>query len=249
YLISFPDLGRAEIFARDAGVPARSIVIVPNCPRLIPSLPKSALREQLRSRLPGNARVVLYHGAMGASHGLETAIRSIPKWPREAVLVAKGPVAEPYATQLRSLAAANGVGNRLLIMDPGWQSVADHFAFIAGADIGWTTLEPTRPCWCHAAFASNKRFECMALGIPQVTDKNPRVPELVEKTGCGLCIDPSSSEAAAAAIHQLLDSPSLRANMGAAARQLHLKQYHYEQQLEPLLAALEALMDARARRW
>src|ERR1017187_7285075 len=95
HLISFPDLGRAEIFARDAGVPARSIVIVPNCPRLIPNLPKSALREQLRSRLPGNARVVLYHGAMGASHGLETAIRSIPKWPREAVLVAKGPVAEP----------------------------------------------------------------------------------------------------------------------------------------------------------
>ncbi len=244
-IIVFPDVGRAEIFARDAGLLASSIIVIPNCPRLIRTLPKPMLRKKLAEHLPNNVPIVLYHGAIGTSHGLEAAIRSIPKWPSEAVLVAKGPVANHYAMKLKGLAKAARVEDRLLIFDPGWQSNADHFAFIAGADIGWTALEPTRPCWHHAAFASNKRFECMALAIPQVTDNNPRVPELVEATGCGLCIEPNSSEAAATAVGRLLESPELRSDMGNAARSLHLKKYHYEQQFEPLLILLESLSNAR----
>jgi glycosyltransferase involved in cell wall biosynthesis len=191
--------------------------------------------------------VVLYHGAIGASHGLETAIRSLPKWPSNSVLVAKGPVSESYSSELKRLAEANNVRDRVVIFDPGWQSIAEHYAFLAGADIGWTTLEPTRPCWQHAAFASNKRFECMALGIPQVTDSNPRVPELVEGNGAGICIDPSSPDAAAEAISRLLGSDALRRNMGHAARQLHLETYNYERQFAPWLAALDKLAQTRDR--
>ena len=247
--IVFPDLGRAEIFAQDARIPAQSIMVVPNCPRLLRDMPKPSLREYLGDRLPPDSQAVLYHGAVGKSHGLETAIRSFPKWPPRARLVLKGPVAQSYVAVLKGLAQAAGGDDRLLIVDPGWQSVDEHFAFIAGADIGWTALEPTRPCWRHAAFASNKRFECMALGIPQVTDNNPRVPELVEKTGCGICVDPASSEAAAAAICRLLDKPSLREEMGAKARQQHLVFYHYERQYQPLLNYLEASVLARRQHW
>ena len=96
---------------------------------------------------------------------------------------------------------------------------------MAGADVGWTVLEPNNDNWKYGSAACSKRYECMALGVPQVADRLPLVPELIEAGGCGLCVPHDSAEAAAAAVNRLLGDEALRRQMGDRGRQLHREQF------------------------
>lgn len=237
-LIIFPDPGRAQVFSKDAQIDLPRIRIAANCPRPVVSPPHATLRQTLADRLPPQARVVLYHGAVGPDHGLEVAIKSMPMWPKNAFFVTKGRVQNCYASHLTELANSVGVAKRFILFDPGFQSIADHYAFVAGADVGWTVLEPISNAWKYSALASNKRFECMALGVPQISDNGALLPELIEGNGCGLCMPHDSVHAAAAGVSQLLTNESSRAKMSANARKLHLQRYNYDAQFQPILACL-----------
>ncbi len=234
-LIVFPDPGRAEAFAADGGIDAAGIAVVANAPRPIMSIPPSQLRNRLGDRLPEKARVVLYHGAVGPDHGLEVAIRSMPEWPSDAHFVIKGQARTDFAARLCELARRSGVQHRVLLFDPGFQTTADHHATIAGADVGWTVLEPVSKAWTYSALASNKRFECMALGVPQIADQSPLLPELIEGNGCGLCIPHDSVAAAGEAVCRLLNDAGLRRRMSESGRNVHLRRYNYDAQFTPVL--------------
>lgn len=234
-LIVFPDPGRAGVFANDAGVDAATFRIVANCPRPIQDVPRPLLREALGGRLAAKARVVMYHGAVGPDHGLELAIRSLPRWPSDAVFVIKGRVRADYAARLSELIQRARVQDRVILFDPGFQTIQDHYAMIVGADAGWAVLEPVSSAWKYSALASNKRFECMALGIPLITDQGPLLPDLIEGNGCGLCIPHDSDDVAAKAVNQILNDSVLRLQMSKRGRQLHLSRYNYDQQFKTVL--------------
>jgi glycosyltransferase involved in cell wall biosynthesis len=240
-LIVFPDPGRADVFAGDAGIERSTFSIVANCPRSVRRLPQPTLRDILADRLTPHAGVVLYHGAIGQDHALEIAIRSMPKWPMDTFFVAKGRVERDYATHLNALAESVGMAHRLILFDPGFQSTEDHYAFIVGADVGWTVLEPVSNAWKHSVLASNKRFECMALGVPQIADNSTGLPELIERNHCGVCIPHDSIDAAAAAVNRLLVDEKLRKQMSARARGLHLQEYNYDEQFKPVLNSLKLM--------
>lgn len=239
-LIVFPDPGRAGVFAQDADIDATTIRIVANCPRPVQDAPRPLLREALGGRLLTKARVVMYHGAVGPDHGLELAVRSLPRWPSDAVFVIKGRIRADYAARLGELIQHAGVRDRVILFDPGFQTVHDHYAMIAGADVGWTVLEPVSNAWKYSALASNKRFECMALGVPLIADQGPLLPELIEGNGCGFCIPHDSVEAAAAAVNRLLGDESLRRHMAQRCRQLHLSSYNYDQQFKTVAEILRS---------
>lgn len=239
-LIVFPDPGRASVFAQDAGMDAKNIQIVANCPRPIQQLPQPLLRQTLGDRLPAKARIVLYHGAVGLTHGLENAIRSMPQWPADTVFVIKGRNRPEYAQSLMKLAEAAGVADRVIVFDPGFQSLSEHYAMIAGADVGWTVLEPRGPAWTYSAFASNKRFECMALGVPQIADANPSLPELIEGNGCGFCIPQDDVKAAGNAVSRILSDESSRIRMVENGRAVHLRTWNYDHQFQPVLKVLRS---------
>ncbi len=233
-VIVLPDPGRAKAFAARAGLPVASIAVVANCPRLLTTVPVGKLRDALPRRVPATAPVVLYHGAIGPHHGLELAIASLPRWRANAVFVVKGRVSPGYSERLVRLAVEAGVKERLVILDRDRDPTAEHFAIIAGADLGWTVLEHVSDNWRHSALASNKRFECMALGVPQVSDDGPGLRDLIETGGCGLCIEPSSSSAAES-VNRLLGDVALRHRMAARGREMHLRLYNYEAQFEKIL--------------
>lgn len=239
-LIVFPDPGRASVFAADAGLPVEPIQIVANCPRPVRELPSPTLRETLGALLPAGAQVVLYHGPIGPDHDLETGIRSMRLWPADGCFVMKGKGAPDYIATLRALAATEGVGERVLIYSPGFQSYEDHCRFIAGADLGWTVLAPVSRNWEFSAFASNKRFECMALGVPQVTNLGPMLADLVELGDCGVCVPLDDASAVGMAIATLLADPERRVRMGASGRRLHLERFHYDHQFTPVLRWLSS---------
>ena len=241
-LIVFPDPGRADVFVRDAGVESATVSIVANCPRSVTVPPGPTLRQVLANRISPGAGVVLYHGQIGPDHALETAVRSMPKWPPDAVFVAKGWVKREYAAHLNKLAESAGVAHRVILFDAGFQSTEEHYAFVAGADVGWTVLEPVSNAWKYSALASNKRFECMALGVPQIADNGAGLAELIERNECGVCIPHDSIDAAAVAVNRLLADEKLRKQMSARARALHLRRYNYDEQFKPVLNSLKFMV-------
>lgn len=239
-LIVFPDPGRAAVFAADAGIPVESIQIVANCTRPVRELPTPTLRKTLGPLLPAGAQVVLYHGPIGPDHALETGIRSMRLWPADSYFVLKGKGTAAYIATLQALAMAEGVGGRVLVFSPEFQSYEDHCRFITGADLGWTPLSPVSRNWEFSAYASNKRFECMALGVPQVTNRGPLLTALIEQGGCGVCVPLEDSQAVGEAIATLLADPARLEEMRAAGRKLHLERFHYDQQFAPVLRWLSS---------
>jgi glycosyltransferase involved in cell wall biosynthesis len=58
----------------------------------------------------------------------------------------------------------------------------------------------------------------MASGVPCVTTRITGIPELIRGDDEGLLVTPSDAEALAASVARLIDDPSLRARIAAAAR-------------------------------
>lgn len=227
-----PDRGRADEFARRARIEADRIGLVQNCPRPVRQLPLPSLRELLRGQIGEQAKIVLYHGSVGADHGLELAVRSMPQWPRESVFVMKGRVRPAFQERVEQLVHSLEIKERVVFLNNGFQSTREHYRAVAGADVGWTVLEPNNDNWKYGSAACNKRYECMALGVPQVADRLAFVPQVIETGGCGLCIPHDSVDTAARAVNQLLGDAALRRRMAERGRQLHLQQYNYDQQYQ-----------------
>jgi glycosyltransferase involved in cell wall biosynthesis len=54
------------------------------------------------------------------------------------------------------------------------------------------------------------------VGVPVVQPRRGAFPEIIEKTGGGLLVDPGDPEALAAALQHLLNDPVQRLTLGAA---------------------------------
>jgi glycosyltransferase involved in cell wall biosynthesis len=229
-ILIIPDRQRASILVQETGFPDSRVFVVMNCPRL-----NRATAAELRVGQP-KTRLVVYNGSVGPNHGLETAIQSLVHWPGDSQFVIKGNARPNYEEKLRKLSREIGVSDRVIRLpfSPGF------VAAYARAQIGWTVLEPVSQNWTYSAGASNKRFECMAAGIPQITDDTEDVKSLITKVGCGLCIPPLSVEGAASAVNRLLADDTLRAVMGKQGRNAHTGEFNYEAQFEPVLAWLRA---------
>jgi glycosyltransferase involved in cell wall biosynthesis len=61
-------------------------------------------------------------------------------------------------------------------------------------------------------------MEAMASGVPCVTTRITGIPELIRGDDEGLLVAPSDADALAASVARLIDDPSLRARIAAAAR-------------------------------
>ena len=59
-------------------------------------------------------------------------------------------------------------------------------------------------------------LEAMAVGVPVVQPRRGAFPEIVEKTGGGLLVDPGDPDALATTLQQLLADPARRRMLGAA---------------------------------
>jgi len=72
-------------------------------------------------------------------------------------------------------------------------------------------------------------LEAAACGKPMVAADVPGCREILVHGVTGLLVPPKDAAALAAAIHSLLDDPSLRTAMGVAARELVVRSFSVEQ--------------------
>ncbi len=219
-LVVVPDTSRGAHTQKVLGL-ERPPLVVENYP----------LRAVASPEAPAGARgprfEVIYCGALGLNQKLDAVIRSIPGWPEYADLVLIGNAGTPTAIGLRRLTDELGLGNRVHFL--GWMDTPDAERRLAEADLGIALLDPGFEQWRTALGASNKRYQLMKAGLPQIGDTNPGVPELLE--GMGACVDAETHDPAeiAALVTAYAVNPARCAEEGARAFARHQETYNYEQ--------------------
>lgn len=261
-LVVFPDAHRARIYKERAGLPIMPKIVM-NCPRRLEQIPISPLRDHLSAfsfqnfnfppRAPLSSQVsvppsqpstlnpqpiVLYLGSIGADQGLVEAAASMKHWPETALFVLIGPASDAMKRSITDAAGKAGAANRVLFL--GAFPHEEALALAAGADLGVSLIQPNNESWTYSAGAINKRFEFMALGLPQVTTNGPGVSEIVEKSQAGLCVDPRNPNAIGAAIRRLLEDASMRRSLRQNARRMHLERFNYETQFAEVATWIKA---------
>lgn len=220
-----PDADRAVIL-RDQALLAQLPTVVRNLPvrRDTPALPDTT---------GGYPFSVVYHGSIGYSQALDSVVTSMPLWPPCATLHIYGNPQALIRTELDALATEVGVVDR--VRWEGWVQLEGLEHRLRQHSIGLSLLRPWHPNWQYASGASNKRYQYIRAGLPQITDRNLGVPELVEGNGVGRCVDPDSPEQIAEAVRFYHDHPDEWAAAAERAARLHRDELYYEQEFEPVL--------------
>ncbi|WP_043835326.1 glycosyltransferase family 4 protein [Muricoccus aerilatus] len=206
--------GMAET-ARARG--AASVQVVPNgCdldlfgPQVAPWRPEEAASGEV---------LAVYAGAHGRANGLDAAIEAATRLrnagERRLRLVLVGEGSE--RARLVAEAARRELPNVTFLPPMPKTQVA---ALLSAAGIGLHLLAPV-PAFAEWT-APNKLMDCLAAGLPVVTNAAGRAARLLEAgpqgPACGLAAPPGDVPALAEALAELAGAPGLRQAMGAAAR-------------------------------
>lgn len=209
---------------------ARRLVTLYNFPRLdlFPDMPGGTVDRQYD---------IVYHGSIPKYH-LEVCLAV------DALLVQRGYYVRwrfigrlPEMEWLMGRLTRLGIRDRFCIsgMVPHDQVAQE----ICKARIGIIPL-PDLP-----KFQNNipqKLFEYMALRMPVVMTDLPPSRQFVGDGQCAIMVKPGDYNAYADAIIQLLDNPSLCAQMGAEGRRRVEQEYNWEKESRKLLALYEELL-------
>jgi glycosyltransferase involved in cell wall biosynthesis len=170
---------------------------------------------------PGEALAV-YAGAHGPANGLEQLLDAAT-WlqrrdERRVRLVLVGEGAEKPRLQTR--VAAEGLAN-VSFLDP--LPKPRLAALLAGSQIGLHCLAP------HAAFAEwtapNKLMDCLAAGLPVVTNVPGHASRIVAEGPCGLAVPPGDAGALGGALAALAAQPVRRQALAQVARQQAIRRW------------------------
>ncbi len=97
----------------------------------------------------------------------------------------------------------------------GWAEPHAIPAILASADIALCPLNDTL---INRARGLAKLLELMAIGLPVVAGRVGEAAEYIQHRQSGLLVEPNDSAAFARAIFQLIESPTLRVQLGAGAQ-------------------------------
>ncbi len=87
-----------------------------------------------------------------------------------------------------------------------------------------------------------KIFEYMALGLPVITSDFPLYRSVVEKNNCGFCIDPTHAFLLYERMKQIIESPTLRRQMGQNGKAAVQKDYNWANEQQKLFNFYEEVI-------
>lgn len=244
-LVVFPDSHRARVYREQVNLEFNEMIVM-NCPRRIDSLPENRLSPRLQELgISPETKTVFFQGWIGPSRCFEAILESMSHWPDNTVFVLVGPVSDQYRNKLEQIASVNGMKHRVLFL--GVVPYQELLAWTVGADIGLAIVSDEFEqdlSWRYSAGAVNKRFEYMAVGLPQVANTGPGMQEIIEDPGTGRLVRAHSSSEIGQAIHALLTEDSLSL-MSDRARQAHTRMFCYEKQCQRLVEQVTAWAEER----
>lgn len=176
---------------------------------------------------------VCYVGSISAIRGIRELVRACALLRSSASLSLAGQFAEPaLESEVRGY--------------PGWERIVRHGyldrAGVSGimrrAVAGLVMLHPVAN---YLDALPVKMFEYMAAGIPVIASRFPLWRNIVERHGCGVCVDPGDPTAIAAAIDHLILHPALAARMGENGRRAVEQQYNWQRESKKLITFYESV--------
>lgn len=163
-------------------------------------------------------KAVCYVGGIFRTRGAFSMVRALPRVPDVRLLLCGK--FEDAATEAE------------LRAEPGWSQV-DYLGVVGREQVrevmarsraGLVTLLPL-PSYLDSL--PIKMFEYMSAELPVIASAFPLWRDIVERHGCGLCVDPTDPAAIARAIRQLVDDDAQSSRMGQAGRAAVHAHYHW----------------------
>jgi glycosyltransferase involved in cell wall biosynthesis len=181
----------------------------------VPNPPDPSVQEWLGAG-PGDT-LVLYAGAHGISHGLETVAEAAAKLTYEPVrfaFVGEGAAKRQLLDKLAELDS----GNVTTLAGVPHHQVA---GLLAAADI---CLVPLRDVPLFGSFIPSKMFECLAAGKAVIGSLQGEPADILTAAGA-VVVPPEDPDALADAIRELAADPDRRADMGYRGRSYVVKHF------------------------
>lgn len=212
-------------------------VVLRNVP--FPSRTRSTGNVRALAGLTGE-RVLLYTGRVMEGRGLEFAVRSLHALPEDVALVLMGYGDAAYVAGLRSLAAREGVADRVRMIDA--VPAEDVSAVASTADLAYVVIEPV--CQSYRYALPSKLFEAIAAGLPVLAADLPEIREVVVGHDVGVVFTPRTAADLRAAFDRVVrGTPHYRQ---AAAQAREVLTWSAEQ--HRLLDAYDRLVEAQSER-
>jgi len=211
---------------------SRSAVIL-NMPRI------EALADVRESKY--TVPTVAYIGRVAAIRGSLLTLRALHVlWQRgrrvnwECI----GPIEGSHERELQLLVNTLGLEGVTL---RGYMLPSEGWRVVSRCHVGLAVLEPI-PNYFESY--PTKLFEYMALGLPLITSDFPLYREIVEGSGCGLCVPFGDPQALASGIEWLIEHPCEAEAMGRRGREAVYARFNWDAEAQKLLSLYRSLLSS-----
>jgi glycosyltransferase involved in cell wall biosynthesis len=217
-----PEIHRARIYREEYG--ARELpLVIPNVPMYRAPVASTLLRDFLRAQGCEVPRILLYQGLFDEGRCLHHIVSAMADAPDDVALVLMGRGYEEYTRRLMELRAALHLERRVFVHPAVPYDTLHAFSCSADAGILLYRNDSRNNYYC----APNKIYEYFQAGLPVIASDFPGLKALVVAGNAGVCVDPESPAAIAAAIRALFADSE-----GSARREriltLAREKYHWE---------------------
>jgi UDP-N-acetylmuramyl pentapeptide phosphotransferase/UDP-N-acetylglucosamine-1-phosphate transferase/glycosyltransferase involved in cell wall biosynthesis len=203
------------------GVPSAKITVIPNGVDQEVFQPRRA-DAALRARWGLDGRFVCaYVGTIGMASGLDVVLRAAAQLAARQrhdihfLIAGDGAVRE----ELEAEAARAGLSN---VTFTGRLDKALIPALLASVDVALVHLKKRD---LFTTVMPSKIFEAAAMAKPIILGVEGYAAELVQRAGCGICIEPENEAELIAAVEQLIDTPAFGATLGRAGRDYFVRRF------------------------
>lgn len=224
-----------DLFLELYDVPAERVTEIPHGTNEImlemqPSHSAAQLRELYQ--LQPDEQVVTFFGTLTKYKGIEDLVRAYPAIQRETgarLVIAGFPAKDVDPEELRAIARADGMEDKIV----WFLDYVPNEQVVPLMQISDVIAMPYR-----AITSSGVLQIAGACGKPVVATHVGGLPDVIEDGKSGLLVEPESPAQLAAAINRILRDASLRASMGARARELAETRYSWRYVADRVLSAL-----------
>ena len=227
---------RAKVMVEKYGAHTLPMCVL-NVPLYAPLERTNALQEYLAGKGIRAKKIALYQGGIGRSRCADQIIEAARSLDEGNVIVFVGSLPADY--DLDGKVRAHGVEDKVFYY--GFAESMEKLADLTcSADLG---LQLQLNAGLNSYYcAPCKLFQYFMAGLPVLASNFPGMLAIVEGENAGLCADPESPEAIAAAINKILGDDALRETMSANARRVAKEKYRFEIEGKKLIDAVEDML-------